>query len=412
MNGNVKSVLDKTIFASSNPMLVFQDLVITDNISRYLKEKYITFSINCDESFSNVEDVIGNDNDAPIWYMKLCEISKKHDHKYSAGWYKRLYEISQKHSQEKVLVIFENFEKLDDTIGKVFFDYVIGDKKLEFPENVKIILNSDNSYYNKIYSKFSDYCDLVRIRGEDKIFCLPLEAKQNDKKLVSSKILDGEIIKSSQLLVNSVDIDPKVKNAIDHVLHNQSALIYITNRTNAPCFEYLRSIYKSVVLESETLNYYPGYNQIVRSTPKDEFTIYNIRKEFPFLDKIPKFEYILNAPIWYSELCKKCSEYPNEKILMIFNNIECLNSMYYDDLAKATLPNYSVWQNWILPKNAQLVFIENNNAEYYYSYYDFIDYDYSNNHLIKNHCSNVLIDGRGIWSNRFDENVINEKKTK
>ena len=77
MNGNVKSVLDKTIFASSNPMLVFQDLVITDNISRYLKEKYITFSINCDESFSNVEDVIGNDNDAPIWYMKLCEISKK-----------------------------------------------------------------------------------------------------------------------------------------------------------------------------------------------------------------------------------------------------------------------------------------------------------------------------------------------
>lgn len=300
MNQNIKSAIDK-ILISKAPGLILKDNKDIDNI-RYLRGNYNTFVIKC---YNN--DVLNYE-----WYEKLCEVCKSH-------------------LDEDVVVVFDNIHNLaaieqEELLNKLVLSQNNG-KKL--PQNAKLLFMGDTVSYGNIHPSYFNMCTVVRASYDGEVQVVP-NITDEEKKCLEMAITDF----NNPILILQ---EPEKNRSLAYLNNEYKTLIYNCKSTDQ--IDYLGG---------DTITGACGYVDDVRRS-----------KTNPFKKEVSS-RLVRKTPKWLTDLNKLCLDNPDEKVFMVFNNIDELDFVLIHRLEEIISDDSFI----NLPKNAQVVFTLNVSKKY------------------------------------------------
>lgn len=310
MNENVKNGIETTLSNSNAPVLILQDSLDIDNI-RYLRGNYKTFVVEC-------------------W-------SDSMNHGvHNLDWVPRLSEICNKNSDEKVVVVFDGIDRMVGSTGAELAKTILGggNSKVNLPNNVQFVLTARTTNYDKICSECLENCTIVRTSDKDEVKVIPS--------------------------IKNQPMTEEAKLAIDRALSDSNNPIFVLqNIGEQNNLDYLKSKHKALIFHCEKDAEDYGMGGDVTGFSLRGNTISGTYKKEAVHSKLnpfakPKINLVESAPEWYTRLCSMCAQNPDEKVLMVFDNVGGMQSELVYFLSSYTLGDKS--DSYPLPSNAQLVF--------------------------------------------------------
>lgn len=310
-----KTAIDRALADYNNPVFIIGKKESKGNLD-YLRSKHKSLVFDCKKDVKIGFSVLGDDisgfsrlekhevktGKTNLFGKPKTEIGERWVH-YNPEWYINLCKMCEENKDEKVLMIFDGISDMEIGMTLRLYDYTLTDlDKFELPKNAQLVFtdNSDNVLdpaKRLFYSKFFQNCSVVRTYDKNNV---------------------------GVDLCSTIEISESVSNELDQAILGSDVPILIENSVDSLDVKYLRNKYKSVVVEL-SIN---DTNSSLNAT---------------------------NEPKWYTRLCDVCNQNPEEKVLMIFDEINHATFQNLVDLSEITLDDV---HKLPMPSNAQLVFVK------------------------------------------------------